>query len=40
VNNVIGLDRELRDVAWREGERRFVHVRHQYDEKQGVTARK
>ena len=38
--NLIGLDRELRDVAWREGERRFVHVRHQYDEKQGVAARK
>lgn len=28
------LDRELRDAAWNAGERRFVHVKHKYDEQQ------
>ena len=37
LDHVISLDRELRDTAWKSGESRFVHVRHQYDEKQGVT---
>jgi hypothetical protein len=33
-------DRAVRDAAWRQGERRFVYVVHQYDEKQEVTAGK
>jgi hypothetical protein len=31
-------DRSVRDAAWRSGERRFVYVVHQYDERQEVTA--
>jgi hypothetical protein len=38
VKSVIALDRQLRDRVWDAGERRFVHVRHQYDERQGVAA--
>jgi hypothetical protein len=40
LSEIFRLDRELRDRAWNEGERRFVHVRHLYDEKQSVTGRK
>lgn len=32
------LDRQLRDAAWQAGERRFVHVKHQYDEEQQFAA--
>lgn len=38
VKDVIALDRQLRDFAWDKGIRRFVHVRHQYDEKQNIAA--
>ncbi|HEV2748762.1 MAG TPA: hypothetical protein VGW34_15880 [Allosphingosinicella sp.] len=31
-------DRAVRDAAWQKGERRFVYIVHQYDEKQEVTA--
>ena len=37
LEDVIALHRELRDLAWSEGERRFVHIRHHYDERQTVA---
>jgi hypothetical protein len=40
IGNVIALDRELRDVAWQKGESRFLHIQHEYDEKQGVAGQK
>ena len=38
LKEVIALDRRLRDFAWEKGVRTFVHVRHQYDEKQKIAA--
>lgn len=38
LKRIIEGDRSVRDTAWQKGERRFVYVRHQYDEKQEVSA--
>ncbi len=37
---VMAADRAARDLAWQEGESRFLHVRHIYDEKQQVARAK
>lgn len=35
---LIEMDGKIRDYAWQLGERRFVHVRHAFDERQSVAA--
>ena len=40
VRELIDADREARDLAWAHGERRFVYIDHDYDERQKVAGRK
>lgn len=40
LKRIIEGDSAIRDVAWQNGERRFVYVHHQYDDKQEVSADK
>jgi hypothetical protein len=37
LREVLAVGREIRDLAWKHGEHRFVHVRHHYDERQSVA---
>ena len=37
LKELTDADRAARDLAWQEGERRFVHIEHLYDEKQTVA---
>lgn len=37
---VFEADRAARDLAWERGERRFVHIRHLWDENQKVAGAK
>ena len=39
LRKIIEGDSAVRDLAWERGERRFVYVRHQYDEKQEVASK-
>lgn len=38
LKTVSVADSKLRDLAWRMGENRFIHIRHLYDEKQKVAS--
>jgi hypothetical protein len=38
LKRILDGDRAVRDAAWQRGERRFVYVQHQYDEKQEVAS--
>jgi hypothetical protein len=37
LKSLLVVDRKARDIAWANGERRFVHVRHEFDENQRVA---
>ncbi len=37
LQEIFNADRAARDIAWRSGERRFLHVEHVYDPKQKVV---
>lgn len=37
LKDIIDAERAARDLAWEKGERRFVHFRHEYDERQEVA---
>jgi hypothetical protein len=39
LRKIIEGDSAVRDAAWQNGERRFVYVHHQYDEKQEVASK-
>ena len=38
LREVLAANSKLRDLVWRKGESRFVHIRHLYDEKQKVAS--
>jgi hypothetical protein len=37
LKEVMDADKAVRNLAWEEGERRFIHIRHVFDEKQRVS---
>jgi hypothetical protein len=37
VEELLDAERAARDLAWQQGERRFVHIDHLYDERQKVA---
>ncbi|MFN4141642.1 hypothetical protein [Aestuariivirga sp.] len=37
LKSITSLDGKVRDLAWEQGEQRFIHVRHLFDEKQKVA---
>ncbi len=40
VRELIDAEREARDLAWEQGERRYVHIRHVFDKRQKIASSK